>query len=132
MVLYNGKKRALKIFIFCLRQARSHEKFVLNWIHVGRDPLYPTHRRVLSGQRDRVDGDEVAWFLLTSSNLSRSAWGFLDKKACTMREGAGGVLDGNRGDTGCSNRFVQHRRSKYLYVGFFFVCCASVEIPVSA
>lgn len=28
----------------------------------------------------KVDGDEVAWFLLTSSNLSRSAWGFLDKK----------------------------------------------------
>lgn len=26
-----------------------------------------------------MDGNEVAWFLLTSSNLSRSAWGFLDK-----------------------------------------------------
>lgn len=34
----------------------------------------------VAGQHQRVDGDEVAWFLLTSSNLSRSAWGFLDKK----------------------------------------------------
>lgn len=32
-----------------------------------------------TGHRDRVDGEEVAWLLLTSSNLSRSAWGFLDK-----------------------------------------------------
>lgn len=34
---------------------------------------------VASGTGTRVDGDEVAWFLLTSSNLSRSAWGYLNK-----------------------------------------------------
>ena len=33
----------------------------------------------LAGTARGVDRDEVAWFLLTSSNLSRSAWGFLDK-----------------------------------------------------
>lgn len=33
----------------------------------------------MAGQEVQVDGNEVAWFLLTSSNLSRSAWGFLDK-----------------------------------------------------
>ncbi|CAN0050566.1 unnamed protein product, partial [Laminaria digitata] len=39
-----------------------------------------------NGQEQRVDGDEVAWFLLTSSNLSRSAWGFLDKKVIDPRD----------------------------------------------
>ncbi|CAM9909655.1 unnamed protein product [Ascophyllum nodosum] len=41
-----------------------------------------------------VDRDEVAWFLLTSSNLSRSAWGFLDKnkRKLTVRSFELGVM----------------------------------------
>ncbi|CAM9973276.1 unnamed protein product [Pylaiella littoralis] len=35
------------------------------------------------GAETRVDRNEAAWFLLTSSNLSRSAWGYLDEKAST-------------------------------------------------
>lgn len=50
----------------------------------------------VTGQKQQVDGDEVAWFLLTSSNLSRSAWGFLDKKVKYLR----GVMLRKRGSTG--------------------------------
>ncbi|CAB1111323.1 unnamed protein product [Ectocarpus sp. CCAP 1310/34] len=37
-----------------------------------------------NGAETRVDGDEVAWFLLTSSNLSRSAWGYLNKASTVL------------------------------------------------
>lgn len=46
---------------------------VTNVILVGRELMADKE------EESEVDGDEVAWFLLTSSNLSRSAWGFLDK-----------------------------------------------------
>ncbi|CAM9901049.1 unnamed protein product, partial [Hapterophycus canaliculatus] len=32
----------------------------------------------------RIDEDQAAWFLLTSSNLSQSAWGFLDKTSTEL------------------------------------------------
>ncbi|CAM9694407.1 unnamed protein product [Ectocarpus sp. 13 AM-2016] len=47
-----------------------------------------------NGMETRVDGDEVAWFLLTSSNLSRSAWGYLNKASTvlTLRSFEMGVM----------------------------------------
>ncbi|CAM9812363.1 unnamed protein product [Sphacelaria rigidula] len=63
-----------------------------------------------TGGEARLDGDEVAWFLLTSSNLSRSAWGFLDKNSTQLNVRSfemgvmflpsllGGELNGREGD----------------------------------
>lgn len=39
---------------------------------------------VAGKEETRVDGNQVAWCLLTSSNLSTSALGFLDKKVMVM------------------------------------------------